>query len=64
MSRHSKLVAAAKAVRDAMKSYYAYRPVSDMDLDRKAELLKASKQRERDLDQLLQDELKGTQRMF
>ena len=56
-SRHDRLLAATIAVRKAQQAYYAYRPVSDMDIMRKRELLSESKQKERELDRLIKEEL-------
>jgi hypothetical protein len=60
-TKYDRLLNASIAVRKAMKAYYAYRPKTDMDLARKAELLLESKQREKELDQILKDELQHQQ---
>ncbi len=60
-NKYERLLSAAAAVRRAMKAYYAYRPKTDMDLSRKAELLQESKARERELDHLLAEEQKQRQ---
>lgn len=61
---HATLLQAAIAARKAAKAYYAYRPKTDMDLDRKAELLKESRQKERELDAVIKDQVNGQGNLF
>lgn len=64
LKHHKRLLQASKATRDAMRAYYAYKPKSELDLPRKKELLDISKQKERELDYIIREELSGQTGLF
>ena len=60
-SLHQRLLNKAMEVRKAQREYYAFRPQNQADYEKKSRLLGYSKQKERELDAILKDEVQRQQ---
>lgn len=60
-SLHQRLLNKVLEVRKAQREYYAFRPQNQADYEKKSRLLSYSKQKERELDAIIKDEIQRQQ---